>query len=132
MKSYGYHNTVGFDLFSYSKHVLTGDIHATEFSENSFDVVLLGWMISYSKNPQKVIDECVRITKSGGLIGIGVDYFQEQEVSGIPENSPRVNHLNSSANIIELFKNYSHKVIFDFNHEEKNDDAISVIVKVLK
>ncbi len=72
----------------------------------------------------------MRITKVGGYIGIGVDHFEGQEEHGLPESSPRVNHLNSSEHIIQLFKEHDIKVIYDYNHENAGDDAIGIIVKL--
>jgi SAM-dependent methyltransferase len=128
MKSYGFSQTLGFDLFSYSRHVLIGDIHKTDFENEKFDVVLLGWMISYSKDPEIVIKECRRILKPGGLLGIGVDHDPNQNVNGI--KPPRVNTLNSSKDIINLLdSNIKHKILFEYDHYniKDNDHSTTVI-----
>jgi SAM-dependent methyltransferase len=129
MRSYGFKNTFGLDLFSYSKYVLLGDIHKTDFQNENFDVILLGWMIAYSKDPKAVIKECRRILKPGGLLGIGIDYVPIEDTStpGIEEIP---NNLNSSKDIIDLLDaNIKHKVIFEYDHynEKKGDHGTAVV-----
>ena len=130
MRSYGFVNTMGFDLFSYSNNILVGDIHKTNFEDNSFDVVLLGWMISYSKDPICVITECRRILKPEGLLGIGIDHNPNQDRDGI--RPPRVNTLNSTSDITNLLDStIKHKVVFEYDHYPEEDYRCVIISRVL-
>lgn len=72
----GFKNVIGIDLISYSPLIQLGDMHElTAYFETSFfDVVLCGWTLSYSTNPEKVISEIVSVVKPNGIIGIGVEY----------------------------------------------------------
>jgi SAM-dependent methyltransferase len=127
MRAYGYRKAIGFDLFSYSKNVLVGDIHKTEFADESFNVVLLGWMISYTKDPAAVIKECRRILKPGGLLGIGIEHNPNQDNANILP--PRVNHLNSTSDIISLLNaTIKHKVLFEYDHQNDKDSDYSTAV----
>lgn len=130
MKSYGFEQTIGFDLFSYSKHVLIGDIHQTDFQDATFDVVILGWMISYTKDPATVVKECRRILKTGGLLGIGLEHNPKQnDLEIINNETVRVNTLNSTSDIITLFdKSFEHKVLFEYDHYNDNDNDFSTVV----
>lgn len=132
MRSYGFYHTIGFDLFSYSNNILVGDIHKTDFENESFDVILLGWMISYSKDPETVIKECRRILKTGGLIGIGIDHDPNQD--GIKIQPPRVNPLNSTTDIISLLDStIKHKVLFEYDHfNEKDNDYSTAVISICK
>lgn len=104
-KALGLRDTIGLDLFSYSKYIDIGDIHATNYPDNYFDAVLLGWMISYSSNPTDVIKECKRIMKVDGILGVGIESNIEYKLSGkMPSNSPRVNELNTANDLINLIK----------------------------
>lgn len=67
-------NIVGLDLISYSKHIKLGDMHDMPFESNSFDAVIVGWTLSYSRSPQKLADELVRVVKNNGVISMGVVY----------------------------------------------------------
>lgn len=64
-------NIVGLDLFSYSKYIRVGDMHDMDFPDDSFDVVISGWVLGYSNDMQKCADEMRRVTKTGGIIAIG-------------------------------------------------------------
>lgn len=130
LRSYGFTDTYGFDLFSYSKNILIGDIHNTGFEKGTYDVVLLGWMISYTKDPGLVFKECKRILKEDGLLGVGLDHNPKQKVDGI--KPPRVNNLNSTADIKQLFnETINHKVVVEYDHYYDDDDRCVVISKML-
>jgi SAM-dependent methyltransferase len=120
MRAYGYKKAIGFDLFSYSKNILVGDIHNTEFEDQSFDVVILGWMISYTKDPEAVFKECRRILKVNGLFGIGLEHNPNQIDENLP--SPRMNPLNTTKGIKNLLDaTMNHSVLFEYDHE---NDAV--------
>jgi SAM-dependent methyltransferase len=99
-RSLGLFNTEGLDLFSYSPLIRIGDIHNSGLPDQSYDAVLLGWMISYSSNPHLVIEECLRMLKPGGLLAIGIESNARQKYEGV--KPPRMNSLNSPADLAEL------------------------------
>ena len=87
-------------------------------------------MISYSSNPASVIKECKRIMKTDGLLGVGIESNIKYKLSGkMPPNSPRVNELNTTSDLInlvnmkavfvhdpELSKSYDCAVVFKSNN----------------
>ena len=124
-KSLGISNTLGLDLFSYSDLIKLGDIHNTDLPNNSFDAILLGWMISYSSDPFKVINECKRLLKPGGYLGIGIESDPTQKYKGIAP--PRVNHLNSSEDLIELV---NEEVVLVYDPKLDIPHECAVILKI--
>jgi hypothetical protein len=118
-------NITGLDLISYSPKVHLGDMHNIPFDENYFDVVLCGWTLSYSSTPDLAAKQILRVTKNGGLIGIGVEYstltkedsehlvgYEIQDYSKLPKR------INSTQEILSLFnENIDH--VF-FNHDAPN------------
>ena len=60
----------GLDLISYSDFVDLGDMHAMPYPDDSFDIVMLGWVLGYSSDPQKVADEVMRVCRPGGYVAI--------------------------------------------------------------
>lgn len=65
-KGYDY---TGIDIIPKSKDVISGDIcHCPQILDNSFDVVFSVDVFEHLKRPWDAADECLRITKSGGLI----------------------------------------------------------------
>ncbi len=67
-------NIIGLDLITYSPRVHLGDMHAMPFPNASFDVALLGWVISYSDRKSAAAAEVARVVKPGGLVAIGVEW----------------------------------------------------------
>ncbi|WP_280154585.1 methyltransferase domain-containing protein [Piscinibacter sp. XHJ-5] len=100
-KSLGMRNVRGLDLFSYSDMIDVGDMHKTEYPAAHFDAVILGWVVSYSSEPERLIAECKRIVKPGGYIGFGIESNPEHRRTG-QYKPPRVNGLNSGKDIASL------------------------------
>jgi len=124
-KSLGLRNTRGLDLFTYSKWIDLGDIHNTQMESASLDAVLLGWMISYSKDPTQVIAECKRLLRPGGYLGIGIETNPAQKAEGI--RPPRVNHINSSGDLVDLVKE---RVVFIHDPELNVPYECAVIFRI--
>lgn len=71
----GFHpdNVSALDLISYSELVDLGDMHDMPYPDNSFDIIILGWVLGYSRDPQKVADEVVRVARPGAFVAIGCE-----------------------------------------------------------
>ncbi|MHB1204926.1 MAG: class I SAM-dependent methyltransferase [Rhodospirillaceae bacterium] len=67
-------NISAVDLISTSAWIDLGDMHALPYEDRSFDVTLSSWVLGYSRDPQKAVDEMVRVTRDGGIIAIGCTY----------------------------------------------------------
>ena len=100
-KSLGLHNVRGLDLFSYSEMIDIGDMHQTAYAAASFDAVVLGWVISYSTAPERLVAECKRILKPGGYLAFGIESNPEFRRTRVL-HPPRVNSLNSAVDISAL------------------------------
>ena len=114
------------DLISYSPKIVLGDMHKIPFDDNHFDVVLCGWTLSYSATPKLAAKEILRVTKIGGIIGIGVEYStltkeDSEELSGysIQDFSKLPKRVNSTAEIRELFYGHVEHVFFDHDAPNK-------------
>lgn len=67
-------NIVGLDLISYSDFVQTGDMHDMPFADETFDVVVLGWVLAYSYSPEVAAKEVLRVAKKDAVIAVGCEY----------------------------------------------------------
>ena len=72
-------NIKAVDTFSYSPLILVGDGHALQFRDSSFDIVVVGWTLPYSKNPNLFVSEMVRVCKKKGSIIIAFDLQKDVE-----------------------------------------------------
>jgi len=115
----------GLDLISYSDFVQLGDMHAMPFDDGSFDVVIMGWVLPYSSENQRVADEAVRVAKPGGIIAIGCPAEIHGEpgteeaataVGGVPVTSPdgskTVSRFFNSGQLMRLFEGKIDTVYF--------------------
>ena len=110
-------NITGLDLISYSPWVKLGDMHKIPFEDNSFDVVVLGWVISYSHEPETVAKEVSRVLKPGGIVTIGVEHGGEEGQKQVEQlqYTPGAGRQTQNAN--ELIKFFGDRVdhVY-FNH----------------
>ena len=60
------------DLVSNSPRVRIMDMHHLEFADDSYDVLISGWTLPYSREPRRALAEKMRVLKSGGLLCIGL------------------------------------------------------------
>jgi SAM-dependent methyltransferase len=67
-------NIEAIDLISSSLLIDTGDMHDLPYPDQSFDVVISGWVLNYSSEPQRALDEVVRVCKNNGFLAIGLTY----------------------------------------------------------
>jgi hypothetical protein len=135
-KSYGFKwkNLKGLDLISYSPKVVLGDMHDIPFDDNSFDIVVMGWVIAYSQTPKIAMKEVVRIMKPNGYCAVGVEYnpLSIEEIKSklgyIPGADFRTNNCEE---IKSLYGDNMHRVIYEhdittYNPKVKGD-LISIV-----
>jgi len=101
-RSIGFKDVRGLDLFSYSPYIDIGDMHCTNYESGTFDAVILAWVLPYTKDPKKMIDEAKRIVKSGGLICLGWHYLANKKILEEWISDIRGNAINSTVEIINL------------------------------
>ncbi len=107
----------GLDLISYSKQIDLGDMHAMPYEDNSFDIVICGWTVSYSNSPQQLANEMVRVCKNNGVIAVGLEYSTldeagYQKLLGYSLAIPGVKRINSVSQVNDLFEKHIDQVFF--------------------
>lgn len=65
-------NIEAIDVVSNSPLVRVADMHDIPFPDSSFDVVVSGWTLPYSRNSKLAIREKVRVLRDGGLLCLGL------------------------------------------------------------
>lgn len=119
LNGYGFDNVLGLDLISYSPNIYLGDMHAMPFNENEFDVVICGWTISYSKEPQLACNEIFRVCKNHGVVIFGFDHLSVHNLNDKREAPMQPNRINSISDIKKLFENKIEKTILEYDAEMK-------------
>ena len=102
-------NIYGIDLLSYSEKIVLGDIHNSNYQNDFFNIIFCGWVLTYSEDYEKIIDELFRLVKNNGIITIGFSYN--------PKNDYK---LYSTDQIIEKYKNKISHIYFNFDAFKSN------------
>lgn len=146
--SYGFNmdNITGLDLISYSNYVDVGDAHDMPYEDNSFDIIIVGWVFAYSSDNQKMADEIVRVAKPGAFISVGCrthpitdpeqKAFVGSQVGGVSIAVTYDNGITNTASrfvnteqILRLFNNNIGELYFNHNpHPSKDGDYSDAIV----
>lgn len=127
-RSIGLYQARGLDLFTYSPLVDLGDACQTSYADHAFDAIILSWILPYIPDPKLLLSEMSRITKTGGIIGLGWHY-----VSDISQynNEHGVQYLNTRTNVENLIAEIGGNVFSAFHSgKAETDHHIAVFFKV--
>lgn len=123
-------NITGLDLISYSPTIQLGDMHSMPFPDARFDIVLAGWVISYSDRKDAVAAEIARVAKPGAIVAIGIEWGRQSPEQVAAERTGYIvgsaKRLPTAQAILDLFGNRVDRVYAkvddqDFAVEEAGD-----------
>lgn len=98
------------DLFSYSPYVDIGDMHHLPYPDGSFDIIFLGWVLSYSRDQQAVAKEIMRVSRDRAIIVLAGDYSDDSRNRVDFENT--TSHMQSVKQLLGLFGDSVQNVYF--------------------
>jgi len=100
-------NIEAIDSVSYSPWVRVGNMHALPYPNDCWDIVLLGWILTYSDDPYLAAREAIRVLKPGGLIVVGVAAYSAEELADMEKSGSYIGDIRSrrqsSGEILKLF-----------------------------
>jgi SAM-dependent methyltransferase len=119
-------NVRGLDLISYSPWIDLGDLHDMPYDDNSWDVIVLGWILAYSDNWEKAAQEVIRVARPGAVVAIGAEYNPLSNEEIVATYGYRVGNrerLTSVDQILGLFGDSVDAVYFkhDIVHDRRNE-----------
>ena len=132
--SYGFQlkNIKSIDIQSYSDLITLGDMVDIPFKDNSFDLIIMGWVLTYTNEPSKAISEVIRVAKNDCLISLCHSHTSE-----FPGNGFSNVHINSSDVMLDFFKEnlgyvYFKYHPFDEKKYKRNYGRSNYLVKIKK
>jgi hypothetical protein len=127
IKGFNLDNIKAIDLQSYSPRIDIGDMHNIPYDKNLFDLIFCSWVLTYSFNKKKVVEEIVRTSKNGGLICVGLSSSSLDTDTDLK--------IKNSDDLISLFNDNIDKIYFRTNEDKLNlreDRSDTILVFKLK
>lgn len=116
------------DLFSYSPFVDVGDMHAMPYANNSFDVILSGWVLPYSKDNPRAAKEMIRVGRNGAIVAIANDYSDEPHETFRKETTL----IQSCDQVLTLFADNVGEVFFKHEPRPPSSRMVMTVFELLK
>jgi SAM-dependent methyltransferase len=118
------------DLFSYSPYVEAGDMHAMPYPDDSFDIVFVGWVLSYSRDQSEAAREIFRVCRNRAILVIAGDYSDDTRDRSTFKND--TTHMQSTDQILELFAGHVSKIYFRHDPELPEIIMSMAVFEVIK
>jgi SAM-dependent methyltransferase len=129
-------NIKALDLISYSPWVDLGDMHEIPYENNSFDLIILGWVLAYSHNPKLAAENILKVAKDGAVIAISVEYAsKELDEKYVEEFGYQAGHsvrMRTSDQILQWFEGNISNVYFRYDVPKKYADKASNIYVIFE
>lgn len=105
-------NIRGLDLLSYSDRIDLGDMHDLPYEADSFDVIVVGWVLAYSLTPDKAAEEIMRVARPGAILAVGCEYnpVAADQVDSLQDDGAK--RYNASKDILDLFVGHVDQIYF--------------------
>jgi SAM-dependent methyltransferase len=118
------------DLFSYSPYVETGDMHAMPYPDCSFDIVFLGWVLSYSRDQAQAAREILRVCRDRAIVVLAGDYSDEHRENRTFNNENT--HMKSCDQLLALFSGHVGNVYFRHDPDPPHVFMVMTVFEVRK
>jgi SAM-dependent methyltransferase len=125
------------DIFSYSPWIQTGNMHSLPYSDDEFDVAILGWIIPYSERPSDAAQETLRVMKPGGVVAVGVAAYSQKFLDSMEESEDFIGEkgdqrLQTTAQIMDLFKGHVDQVYFRHDVPDASKSGSAIVIFSVK
>jgi SAM-dependent methyltransferase len=122
----------GLDLISYSPFIDVGNMHDMPYADSSWDAVMMGWVISYSSEQRRAAMEVVRVTRPGGIVAVGLEWYppglREQIQDNVGYRSGHTHEPTSTDEVLELFGDHVDRVYVRHDPAENLDRVGEIFV----
>ncbi len=124
-------NVHGLDLISYSPWIDVGNAHDMPYDDNSFDVVIAGWVLVYSSDPAQICKEMYRVARNGAVIAIGSTYWPEDVRKKEAPDRTAV-HYPLVEDILQMFEGHVDQVYVRHNPPDLSKEGRTIVLFDIK
>ncbi len=120
----------GLDMVSYSPWVDVGNMHALPYGADSWDVVILGWVLPYSDDQPQAASEVIRVCRDGGVVAIGLSYYPAGSVVNPAGGEVRVTtgRIQTVDGLLALFGDHVGQVFFRHDAVDPTSEGICAVL----
>lgn len=120
-------NIRGLDLFSSSPWIDVGNMHSMPYPDNQFDVVIAGWVLVYSSDPDQACREMLRVAADKGIIAIGATRWTEEKWRA-KGNGRTQKHYPRVWDVLEMFGTAVHNVYVQHESESDDEEGRTIVI----
>jgi SAM-dependent methyltransferase len=120
-------NIRGLDLFSTSPWIDVGNMHSMPYPDNSFDVVIAGWVLVYSSDPDQACREMLRVAGDKGIIALGATRLPEERWAAEGNGRTR-KHYPGVWDILEMFGTAVRNVYVQHESESADEEGRTIVI----
>ncbi len=120
-------NIKGLDLFSYSPWIEVGNMHNMPFADNSFDVVIAGWVLTYSSDPERACREFLRVAGDRGIIAIGATALSAADQAVEPTGRSKI-HYPRTDDLLKIFGDAVRNVYVRHESESPDEEGRTIVI----
>lgn len=120
-------NIRGLDLFSSSPWIDVGNMHNMPYPDNSFDVVIAGWVLVYSSDPDLACREMLRVAGHKGIIAIGATRWAEEKWRA-EGNGRTQKHYPGVWDVLEMFGTAVRNVYVQHESESNDKEGRTIVI----
>ncbi len=138
LRGYGFksRNIRGLDMISYSPWIDTGNMHHMPYGDNSWDVVILGWVLAYSDDPWQAAREVIRIARDGAVVAAAVSYYPDKQLQALEEQGKLIGQRRTRRQtvqqLLELFGDHVDQVYFSHDAPDKDREGMCAVIFSIK
>lgn len=122
----------GMDMISYSPWVDVGNMHSMPYATGSWDVVILGWVLAYSDEPERAAAEILRVVADHGVVAIGVSYYPEARLRELDRQGSLVGGIQTRIQtvdaILALFGGSVDEVFFRHDAADPGAEGVCCVI----
>jgi hypothetical protein len=118
------------DLFSYSPYIETGDMHAMPYPDNAFDIIFVGWVLSYSRDQAAAAREILRVCRDGAIVAVAGSYSDASIDRPTFKND--TTHMQNTQQSLDLFAGHVGTVYFRHEPKMPEIDMVMTVFEVRK